>query len=73
MNSLKIHLWFQSCIIAIVVPDVHVVKSWALEHDMNSTLSELCENEQVKQLIMEDMAVWAKDAGLKPFEQVNLG
>lgn len=48
-----------------------MVKSWALEHDMNSTLSELCENEQVKSLIMEDMAVWAKDAGLKPFEQVN--
>lgn len=39
---------------------------------MNSTLSELCENEQVKTLIMEDMIVWAKDAGLKPFEQVNL-
>ncbi|KAK7575580.1 hypothetical protein V9T40_011866 [Parthenolecanium corni] len=61
----------KSNIIAIVVPDVHVVKSWALEHDMNSTLSELCENEQVKSLIMEDMAVWAKDAGLKPFEQVK--
>ncbi len=61
---------FQSNIIAIVIPDVHVVKNWALEHGMPGTLSELCENEQIKNLIMDDMAVWAKDAGLKPFEQV---
>lgn len=61
----------KSCIIAIVIPDVHVVKSWALEHDIPGTLSELCENEEIKKAIMDDMSVWAKEAGLRPFEQVK--
>lgn len=66
-----IYFLLQSCIIAIVIPDVHVVKSWALEHDIPGTLSELCENEEIKKAIMDDMSVWAKEAGLRPFEQVS--
>ncbi|XP_065214083.1 long-chain-fatty-acid--CoA ligase 5 isoform X2 [Planococcus citri] len=61
----------KSSIIAIVIPDVHVVKSWALERGLPNTLSDLCENEEVKKVILEDMTVWAKEAGLKSFEQVK--
>ncbi|XKL60882.1 hypothetical protein PGB90_007939 [Kerria lacca] len=64
-ESLKAYL------IAIVIPNVHVVKSWAVEHNMPGTLSDLCENVQIKKMILDDMAAWAKDAGLKPFEQVK--
>lgn len=61
----------QSFIIAIVIPDVQVIKRWAMEHGMPGTLSDLCESEEVKRFILEDLAVWAKEAGLKSFEQVT--
>lgn len=61
----------KSCIIAIVVPDVDVVKCWASENGIPGTLSVLCANSEVKRLILDDMLAWGKDAGLKSFEQVN--
>ncbi|XP_008197074.1 long-chain-fatty-acid--CoA ligase 5 isoform X5 [Tribolium castaneum] len=61
----------KSCIIAIVVPDVDVIKCWATENGIPGTLSVLCNNPDVKQLIMDDMTAWGKEAGLKSFEQVK--
>jgi long-chain acyl-CoA synthetase len=61
----------QSCIIAIVVPDVDVIKCWASENGIPGTLSVLCNNDDVKQLIQDDMIAWGKEAGLKSFEQVK--
>lgn len=61
----------KSCTIAIVVPDVDVVKCWAVENGIPGTLSVLCANPEVKKLIMDDMLTWGKEAGLKSFEQVN--
>ncbi|XP_054266091.1 long-chain-fatty-acid--CoA ligase 1 isoform X2 [Macrosteles quadrilineatus] len=61
----------KSCIIAIVVPDVDVIKSWALENHIDGTFSVLCANAEVKKLIMDDMVTWGKEAGLKSFEQVK--
>ena len=42
-----------------------------MEHGIPGTLSDLCENENIKSIIMDDMAAWAKEAGLKAFEQVG--
>lgn len=61
----------KSCIIAIVVPEVDVVKCWAVENGIPGTLSVLCANPEVKRLILDDMLAWGKEAGLKSFEQVN--
>ncbi|XP_045476219.1 long-chain-fatty-acid--CoA ligase 5 isoform X2 [Harmonia axyridis] len=61
----------KSCIVAIVVPDVDVIKCWAQENSIPGTLSVLCNNPEVKQLIFDDMIVWGKDAGLKSFEQIK--
>ncbi|XP_034946789.1 long-chain-fatty-acid--CoA ligase 1 isoform X2 [Chelonus insularis] len=61
----------KSCVVAIVVPDVDVVKCWALENKIPGTLSVLCANPEVKKLIHEDMLAWGKEAGLKSFEQVK--
>lgn len=60
----------KSCIIAIVIPDVDVIKCWAVENGIPGTLSVLCVNPEVKRLIMDDMLAWGKEAGLKSFEQV---
>lgn len=61
----------KSCVVAVVVPDVDVVKCWALENKIPGTLSVLCANPEVKRLILDDMHSWGKEAGLKSFEQVN--
>ncbi|XP_023717109.1 long-chain-fatty-acid--CoA ligase 5 isoform X5 [Cryptotermes secundus] len=61
----------KSCIVAVVVPDVDVIKSWACENGIPGTLSVLCAHPEVKQLIMDDMVSWGKEAGLKSFEQVK--
>lgn len=56
---------------AVVVPDVDVLKCWAHENNIHGTLSVLCANQKVKDLIMNDMMTWGKQVGLKSFEQVN--
>nr|XP_029731299.1 long-chain-fatty-acid--CoA ligase 1-like isoform X1 [Aedes albopictus]XP_029731300.1 long-chain-fatty-acid--CoA ligase 1-like isoform X1 [Aedes albopictus] len=61
----------KSCVVAIVVPDVEVIKHWAVENNIPGTLSVLCSNPDVKQLILNDMLAWGKEYGLKSFEQVK--
>lgn len=56
---------------AIVVPDVEVVKGWAAQNHIPGTLSVLCSNPDVKQLIFNDMIAQGKVVGLKSFEQVK--
>ncbi|KAI5755194.1 hypothetical protein M8J77_014875 [Diaphorina citri] len=76
-KSLYVHQIFvygeslKSYIVAIVVPDVDVVKCKALENGIPGTLSVLCADPKVKQMIMEDMAAWARQDGLRNFEQVK--
>lgn len=62
----------QSCVVAIVVPDVDVLKCWAHENRIPGTLTVLCNNAKVKELIQNDMLNWGKQSGLKSFEQVSL-
>lgn len=61
----------KSCVVGVVVPDVDVVKCWAVEHDIPGTLSVLCSSKRIKELIFNDMLEKGKDAGLKSFEQVK--
>lgn len=56
---------------AVVVPDVDVLKSWAVENNIPGTLTVLCNNTKVKDLILNDMLTWGKQVGLKSFEQVS--
>lgn len=52
------------------MPDVEVVKRWAVENNIRGTLSVLCNNAEVKTLIINDMIALGKEFGLKSFEQV---
>ena len=61
----------QSCVIAIVVPDVEALKEWAIDNDIDGTLSVLCNDERVKAMILAEMTRLGKAAGLKSFEQVR--
>lgn len=57
--------------VAIVVPDVEIVKRWATHNGIAGTLSVLCNNSDVKALILADMLELGKQFGLKSFEQVR--
>ncbi|KAK3856812.1 hypothetical protein Pcinc_036893, partial [Petrolisthes cinctipes] len=61
----------KSSVVAIVVPEVEAVKEWAREQDIPGTLSVLCANPHVKQLVMDDITNLGKNAGLKSFEQAK--
>lgn len=54
------------------MPDVEVVKQWATENNIPGTLTVLCNNQEVKHLILNDMISYGKEFGLKSFEQVGL-
>lgn len=56
---------------AIVVPNVDVIKSWAMENNIPGTLTVLCNDANVKELIVADILAWGKEGGLKSFEQVG--
>lgn len=70
--GLTIAICFQSCVVAIVVPDVDVIKCWALENGIKGTFSALCEDSRIKKIILDDMLQWGRTAGLKTFEQVRV-
>lgn len=53
-----------------MVPDVEVIKSWAVDNNIPGTLTVLCNNPEVKHLILNDMIAFGKEFGLKSFEQV---
>lgn len=61
----------KSCVVAVVVPDVEVLKTWAQENNIRGTLTVLCNNMAVKELILNDMLDLGKQYGLKSFEQVK--
>uniref|UniRef100_A0A8I3WTC2 Long-chain-fatty-acid--CoA ligase n=1 Tax=Callithrix jacchus TaxID=9483 RepID=A0A8I3WTC2_CALJA len=60
----------QAFLIAIVVPDIETLCSWARKRGLDGSFEELCRNKDVKKAILEDMVRLGKDSGLKPFEQV---
>lgn len=61
----------KSSVVGVVVPDVEVLKAWAAKHNVPGTLSVLCQNSQIKQLILDDMSRLATECKLKSFEQVR--
>ncbi|MXQ84275.1 hypothetical protein E5288_WYG014201 [Bos mutus] len=61
----------QAFLIAIVVPDVETLGTWAQKRGIVGSFEELCRNKDVKKGILEDMVRLGKESGLKPFEQVK--
>ncbi|KAM4836660.1 long-chain-fatty-acid--CoA ligase 1 isoform 2-T3 [Thomomys bottae] len=61
----------QAFLVAIVVPDVEVLSSWARKKGYEGSFEALCRNKDVKKAILEDLVRLGKESGLKPFEQVK--
>ncbi|XP_028412437.1 long-chain-fatty-acid--CoA ligase 5-like isoform X2 [Dendronephthya gigantea] len=61
----------KSFIVGIVVPDEAAMIKWASENGLSKTFQELCEDEDVKNMILEDIVARGKEAKLASFEQVK--
>lgn len=62
-------LW--SFLIAVVVPDPDVLPSFAAKIGVKGSFEELCQNQVVKEAVLEDLQKTGKENGLKTFEQVK--
>ncbi|XP_029287225.1 long-chain-fatty-acid--CoA ligase 1a isoform X2 [Cottoperca gobio] len=61
----------QACLVGIVVPDPDFLPIWLKKKGIEGSYSELCNNQDVKKAILEDILRLGKEAGLKSFEQVR--
>lgn len=62
----------KSCLVAIVSPDPEVLPQFAeKEFGLTATMAELCNNEKIKKLILDDMMAEGKKGGLHSFEQIK--
>lgn len=61
----------QSCLVAIVVPDVEILPSFAKNLGLEDSNENLCKNKEIKKAILSDLTKLGKEAGLKSFEQVK--
>uniref|UniRef100_A0A3Q3GH11 Long-chain-fatty-acid--CoA ligase n=1 Tax=Labrus bergylta TaxID=56723 RepID=A0A3Q3GH11_9LABR len=61
----------QACLVGIVVPDPDFLPLWLKKKGIEGSYSELCQNQDVKNAILEDLLRLGKEAGLKSFEQVR--
>lgn len=62
----------KTCLIAVVVPDFDVLPN-AVSAELGiagKSIQELCMDEKVKKLILDDIQALGKKAGLSSFEQV---
>ncbi|XP_004680494.2 PREDICTED: long-chain-fatty-acid--CoA ligase 5 [Condylura cristata] len=61
----------RSSLVGVVVPDPDVLPSFATKLGVKGSLEELCQNQTVKEAILEDLKKIGKESGLKSFEQVK--
>lgn len=61
----------QAFLIAVVVPDVDTLGTWAKKRGLVGSFEELCRSKEVNKAILEDLVRLGKHSGLKSFEQVK--
>ncbi|XP_029417956.1 long-chain-fatty-acid--CoA ligase 5 isoform X2 [Nannospalax galili] len=61
----------QSSLVGVVVPDPDVLPAFAAKIGVKGSFEELCQNQNVKKAIFEDLQKVGKEGGLKSFEQVK--
>jgi len=64
-NSLKSNL------IGIIVPEETVLFEWAKENNQETNIKKLCNNSEIKNIILKDINIQGKLGGLKGFEQIK--
>jgi len=62
---------FQSCLVAVIIPDAEVLVPWSVGKNLPEGLPQLCQDETVKEMILKDLGLTAKEGKLQGFEQVR--
>ncbi|CAG2106334.1 unnamed protein product, partial [Medioppia subpectinata] len=62
---------FKSCLVAVVVPEVTTLTVWCRKNNIRGTLRDLCQNKEVKRVVMNDLLGVGKKEGLLGFEQLR--
>lgn len=61
----------KSSLVGIIVPDFEVVTPWAKANGIDGDESEIVKSEDLKKIVMDDIAVKAKENKLRGFEFVR--
>lgn len=61
----------QSCVVGIAVPEEEYLTKWAREQGIEGDIATLCSKPEVKDAIMADLEVQAKEGKLRGFEKVK--
>jgi len=59
---------FETCVVAIIVPEVTVLKTYMEEKGMTGTIAEACANPEVKAMIYDALVATCRQAKLRSFE-----
>ncbi|XP_031124946.1 long chain acyl-CoA synthetase 4-like [Ipomoea triloba] len=62
---------FESFLVAIVSPNKPAIENWAEQNDIPGDFDSLCENQKVKEYILEELKKIAKEKKLKGFEIIK--
>mmetsp|Transcript_8967 Transcript_8967/g.8936 ORF Transcript_8967/g.8936 Transcript_8967/m.8936 type:complete len:538 (+) Transcript_8967:363-1976(+) len=61
----------QSFLVGIVIPDRNELEAWAKEHDIKGSWEEICQNQTVVEMVLNDMNKIGKESKLNGFELVK--
>lgn len=61
----------QSYLVALVVPNEAILKSWAASHKIRANFEQLCALPQIKSLILTEMKNCELNSQLRPYEKVR--
>ncbi|XP_052265518.1 long-chain-fatty-acid--CoA ligase 1-like isoform X2 [Dreissena polymorpha] len=62
---------YQPYLMGVMVPDEEVIQEWAKTKGFGGNFKELCARQDLKEIILKDINIIAKAAGLKGFEMVR--
>jgi len=62
---------FESCLVAVVNPNKQAIERYAETHNISADFESLCENPQIKEYILGELARIGKEKKLKGFEFVK--
>ncbi|KAL4435216.1 hypothetical protein ABPG77_001898 [Micractinium sp. CCAP 211/92] len=59
---------YESCLIAVVVPNRNRLEAWAREQGIDGSFAELCADSCVRRMVLHELEATGKRGGLKSFE-----
>lgn len=62
---------FKSFLVAIIVPDAEVIEAWAKKNEVEGDVKQLCQDEIINKVILEDILAKGREGDLNSLEQVK--